>query len=121
MLSNVKKKIIDNDFVNNVRIHMVFNDEQYNDLVSSLEELANLLKNNEPIDKELALYLYTIPQMIRNELSARCPSGSHFCPEKVCNITHQKNPFGSCLFRAVVKPHFANPLPPDQAGSTKAA
>ncbi|EOI2495179.1 MULTISPECIES: hypothetical protein [Enterobacter] len=62
MLSNVKKKIIDNDFVNNVRIHMVFNDEQYNDLVSSLEELANLLKNNEPIDKELALYLYTIPQ-----------------------------------------------------------
>lgn len=33
---------------------MVFNDEQYNDLVSGLEELANLLKNNESIDKELA-------------------------------------------------------------------
>ncbi|WP_088244111.1 hypothetical protein [Enterobacter sichuanensis] len=66
MLSDVKKKIIDNDFVNNVRINMVFNDEQYNDLVSSLDELANLLKNNESIDKKLALYLYTIPQMIRN-------------------------------------------------------
>lgn len=45
---------------------MAFNDEQYNDLVSSLEGLANLLKNNDSIDKELALYLYTIPQMIRN-------------------------------------------------------
>ncbi|MBT0647362.1 hypothetical protein KJJ93_30685, partial [Escherichia coli] len=65
MLNDVKKKIIDNDFVNNVRINMVFNDEQYNDLVSSLDELANLLKNNNSIDKELALYLYTIPQMIR--------------------------------------------------------
>ncbi|MDR0173138.1 hypothetical protein [Enterobacter sichuanensis] len=66
MLCDVKKKIIDNDFVNNVRINMVFNDEQYNDLVSSLEEVANLLKNKEFIDKGLALYLYTIPQMIRN-------------------------------------------------------
>jgi hypothetical protein len=66
MLCDVKKKIIDNDFVNNVRINMVFNDEQYNDLVSSLEEVANSLKNNEFIDKELALYLYTIPQMIKN-------------------------------------------------------
>ena len=66
MLSDVKKKIIDNDFVNNVRINMVFNDEQYNDLVFCLDELANLLKNNESIDKELALYLYIIPQMIRN-------------------------------------------------------
>ena len=46
MLNNVKKKIIENDYVNNVRINMVFNDEQYNDLVSGLEELANLLKNN---------------------------------------------------------------------------
>ncbi|WMU74048.1 hypothetical protein OQ483_06425 [Enterobacter bugandensis] len=66
MLSNVKKKIIDNDFVNNIRIHMVFDDEQYNDLVSSLGELAKILKNNDLIDKELALYLYTMPQMIRN-------------------------------------------------------
>lgn len=66
MLCDVKKKIIDNGFVNNVIINMVFNDEQYNDLVSSLDEVANLLKNNESIDKELALYLYTIPQMIRN-------------------------------------------------------
>ncbi|MCU6228172.1 hypothetical protein [Enterobacter cloacae] len=66
MLCDVKKKIIDNGFVNNVRINMAFNDEQYNDLVSRLEELANLLKNNDSIDKELALYLYTIPQMIRN-------------------------------------------------------
>ena len=66
MLCDVKKKIIDNGFVNNVRNNLAFNDEQYNDLVSSLEGLANLLKNNDSIDKELALYLYTIPQMIRN-------------------------------------------------------
>lgn len=66
MLSDVKKKLIDNNFVNIVRVNMVFNDEQYNELVSSLEVLANLLKSNQFIDKELALYLYTIPQMIRN-------------------------------------------------------
>lgn len=66
MLCDVKKKIIDNGFVNNVRINLAFNDEQYSDLVSSLEGLANLLKNNDSIDKELALYLYAIPQMIRN-------------------------------------------------------
>jgi hypothetical protein len=66
MLSDVKKKLIDNNFVNIVRANMVFNDEQYNELVSSLEVLANLLKSNQFIDKELALYLYTIPQMIRN-------------------------------------------------------
>ncbi|EFC4196327.1 MULTISPECIES: hypothetical protein [Escherichia] len=66
MLNDIKKKIIDNNFVNDIRINMNFNNDEYNELVSSLEKLANYMKNETIIDKELALYLYTTPQMIRN-------------------------------------------------------
>ncbi|MHA8111766.1 hypothetical protein ACX122_01270 [Kosakonia cowanii] len=66
MLNDIKRKIIDNNFVNNIRINMGFNDDEYNELASSLEKLANHMKNETVIDKELALYLYTMPQMIRN-------------------------------------------------------
>ncbi|MEQ9888593.1 hypothetical protein [Pectobacterium zantedeschiae] len=45
---------------------MAFNEDAYIGLISSLDKLSNELKNNDFIDKELALYLYTIPQMIRN-------------------------------------------------------
>ncbi|SAH60187.1 Uncharacterised protein [Enterobacter hormaechei] len=51
MLNDVKEKLIDNNFFNIDRINMVFNDEQYNELVSNLEMLANLLKTNQFIDK----------------------------------------------------------------------
>ncbi|EBD3740467.1 hypothetical protein CRZ11_21730 [Salmonella enterica] len=66
MLSNVKQKIIDNNFVNEIRINMNFNNDEYNELISSLENLAICMKSERVIDKDLALYLYTIPQMIRN-------------------------------------------------------
>ncbi|EOC0004358.1 hypothetical protein ACRXLK_003624 [Cronobacter turicensis] len=42
---------------------MVFNGIQYNNFISALNELSILMKKE--IDKELALYLYSIPQMIR--------------------------------------------------------
>lgn len=66
MLDDVQKKIINNNFVNEIRINMNFNNDEYNELVSSLKCLADYMKNEKNIDKELALYLYTIPQMIRN-------------------------------------------------------
>lgn len=66
MLDNIQQTIINNHFVNEVRVNMNFNNDEYNELVSSLEDLANHMKNKKIIDKELTLYLYTIPQMIRN-------------------------------------------------------
>lgn len=45
---------------------MNFNNAEYNELISSLTSLAGYLKKEKCLDKELALYLYTIPQMIRN-------------------------------------------------------
>ncbi|WP_155110014.1 hypothetical protein [Intestinirhabdus alba] len=45
---------------------MDFNVYEYNKLISSLKILSDLLKSESFIDKGLALYLYEIPQMIRN-------------------------------------------------------
>ncbi|MEN0579810.1 hypothetical protein AAIG39_12430 [Phytobacter palmae] len=70
MLNDIKKQIITNNFVDNVRVNMNFNDHEYDKLISSLESLANHMKNESIIDKELALYLYTMPQMIRNAYSS---------------------------------------------------
>lgn len=66
MLTKIKDRIISNVFIDEVIIKMNFNDDEYNKLVSDLNMLSNYLKNKNIIDKELALYLYTIPQMIRN-------------------------------------------------------
>ncbi|EOC5727101.1 hypothetical protein ACI5CP_002661 [Cronobacter turicensis] len=44
---------------------MVFNEIEYNNLVSALNELSILMEKEKTINKELALYLYSIPQMIR--------------------------------------------------------
>lgn len=66
MLYSIKQKIINNNFVNKIRINMDFNNDEYNELISSLESLAICMRNERVIDKDLALYLYTIPQMIRN-------------------------------------------------------
>lgn len=44
---------------------MVFNGIEYNNLILALNELSILMKKEKTIDKELALYLYSIPQMIR--------------------------------------------------------
>ncbi|ELQ6018902.1 hypothetical protein SM104_004119 [Cronobacter sakazakii] len=65
MLTKIKEQIVKNGFVDEVRIKMVFNEIEYNNLVSALNELSILMKKEKTIDKELALYLYSIPQMIR--------------------------------------------------------
>ncbi|ELY7545187.1 hypothetical protein SOK14_003265, partial [Cronobacter turicensis] len=52
-------------FIDEVKMKMVFNEIEYNNLVSALNALSILMKKEKTIDKELALYLYSIPQMIR--------------------------------------------------------
>ncbi len=52
-------------FIGDVKLKMVFNEVEYNNLVWALIELSILMKKEKTIDKELALYLYSIPQMIR--------------------------------------------------------
>jgi len=45
---------------------MYFDEKEFHDLVKALNDLAVELKKIDCIDKELALYLYSIPQIVRN-------------------------------------------------------
>lgn len=65
-MNSIKDQIMANKFVDEIIICMSFNKVEYKKLVNSLSQLARYMKFNESIDKELALYLYTIPQAIRN-------------------------------------------------------
>lgn len=63
---NIKDKILANQFIDKVRVEMVIDDESYEELVELLKLLSKEWKDKSVIDKELALVLYSIPQMIRN-------------------------------------------------------
>lgn len=65
-LDAIKKKILDNRYVDQLRIQMRIDDGAYDQLCASLQELASELKGVRAIDKELALALYSIPLMVRN-------------------------------------------------------
>lgn len=62
----LKQIIINNSFVDRVRMEMVFDTEAYNELRKALTDLAVLLKGSHVVDRELMLFLYTMPTMIRN-------------------------------------------------------
>ncbi|ELQ6023126.1 hypothetical protein R2217_003618 [Cronobacter turicensis] len=62
-MEEVIRQLFSNKFIDEVKMKMVFNGIQYNNFISALNELSILMKKE--IDKELALYLYSIPQMIR--------------------------------------------------------
>jgi len=64
-LEEVIRQFFSNKFIDEVKMKMVFNEIEYNNLVSALNALSILMKKEKTIDKELALYLYSIPQMIR--------------------------------------------------------
>lgn len=66
MLNDIKNKIIANNFIDRIRINGNFGDNEYDELIFNLKVLDDYMKNVSIIDKKLALYLYTIPQMIRN-------------------------------------------------------
>lgn len=64
-MEEVIRQLFSNKFIDEVKMKMVFNGIEYNNLISALNELSILMKKEKTIDKELALYLYSIPQMIR--------------------------------------------------------
>lgn len=63
----MREEIINNCFVNKLRIKMEIDEEEYSRLCNALICLAEEWKNVKYIDKEVAGYLYAIPQMVRNE------------------------------------------------------
>jgi len=65
------------DFAFTVRMHRDYDVEQFHKLRHLLSELATALRNDEHIDKELALNLYALPQIVRNMfLSYEGPAAS---------------------------------------------
>ncbi|PHM22164.1 hypothetical protein [Xenorhabdus innexi] len=66
MLDKIKEEIIANNFVDEIRMSLSFNEQEYQKLVTSLAKLAEIMSEENTIDKELALYLYSIPQIVHN-------------------------------------------------------
>lgn len=66
MDNKLKGRILNNTFVDKVRNEMVIDENEYEALREMLIMLSNELKSEQVIDKELALILYSMPQMIRN-------------------------------------------------------
>jgi hypothetical protein len=62
----LKERILNNSFVDKVRSEMKVDEEEYQALKELLIELIEELKKQKVIDKELALILYSMPQIIRN-------------------------------------------------------
>jgi hypothetical protein len=54
------------EFAHAVRMNREYEDEQMGRLTRLLSELAAQLRNEDVIDKDLALYLYDLPQIVRN-------------------------------------------------------
>ncbi len=66
MNRSLKARILANSFVDSVRISMTFDQIAYEEFVSCLNELASALKGRHSVDRELMLYLYSAPVMVRN-------------------------------------------------------
>lgn len=62
----LKEKIMTNRFIEKVRNQMQIDEQQYTELCELLEKLAIEWKNKKDVDKELVLFLYNAPQIIRN-------------------------------------------------------
>ena len=62
----LKALIINNNFINKLRIEMKYDDTEYDLLCKFMAELKVVTNDDSDIDKELMLTLYTIPQAVRN-------------------------------------------------------
>lgn len=69
-LDALKKRILENQFVDRLRIEMRAEEAAYEELCTLLAELASKLKGVPSVDKELACVLYSIPQMVRNAMTS---------------------------------------------------
>ena len=56
--------IKNNNFINNLRQNLIFDEDSYQELLNILEKLKIELENQEFIKKELAAYLYEIPKLV---------------------------------------------------------
>jgi hypothetical protein len=65
-MKDLKTRVLTNNFVNRVFTEMEIDADEYSDLRDSLHELSGEWEMASKIDKELALYLYCAPLMIRN-------------------------------------------------------
>ena len=66
-MSNLKVRILQNRFADKLRNKMIVDHEQYVDLCLDLEALAIQCRGSSIIDRELALILYCLPQIARNQ------------------------------------------------------
>ncbi|MGE7954072.1 hypothetical protein [Lysinibacillus xylanilyticus] len=62
----LKQRLLSNTFVDKVRNQMEIDEAAYQELIDILTNLSDELKSQKVIDKELALTLYSVPQIIRN-------------------------------------------------------
>jgi hypothetical protein len=81
MLIELKERLLSNSFVDKVRTHLNFDDEEYQQLRIALIELAKSLQGSSVIDRELMLYLYSAPMIVRNSYESY--------PEKSDKIAQQ--------------------------------
>jgi len=66
MNQELKKRILSNSFVDQIRVSMRFDENAYRELHNDLEALALSLKGSATIDRDLMLCLYSIPVLVRN-------------------------------------------------------
>lgn len=68
MDKELKQKIMEcvEQFALAVRMNLDYEDEQFNRLKVLLSDLAKEMRTATAIDKDLALNLYTLPQIVRN-------------------------------------------------------
>lgn len=62
-MNNLITKLEKNNFINILRQNLIFDKQEYDDLLKILNEIKLNLKNKLVIDKKLAAYLYEIPKM----------------------------------------------------------
>lgn len=81
---DLKKEILNNKFIDLVRIDMHFNESDYENLCSLLKRFCVEHGKDKVIDKELGLSLYSMPTIVRNMyLSFDEASGEDPFPRKL--------------------------------------
>jgi hypothetical protein len=64
MFENLKKSILDNEFIYSLRLKFVVDQAEYDRLVRDLKLLVDIWKSESTIDKELMAVLYVLPWVV---------------------------------------------------------
>ena len=65
-MRTAKAEVLENRFVDRLRGEMCVDQQEYDDLCAALGRLADELASEAKIDRDLALVLYSTPQMVWN-------------------------------------------------------